>query len=247
MVNKLRSRKPLTPKNDNALYAWDDEDYKERISRMQVKVFRQNKKAANKLPKQPTNKQNDAPPKMVCFNDTANLAFTLHHSQYSNEEKRNCWYSKADYARAKRERQPILKFLKSNKENSAKQFYTKELCIRGLESHAPKQGLRKSCYRMIAWAAVLEEQLQQSRAAIKDPDKISMLYRAASKKCEQLARVNGILDEKAAEDVSNEFSPRIQNGNGVSGQLKRQKTPSVCRSSHMQFPKSSFPFSFLIQ
>lgn len=189
-----------------------------------------------------------APPKMVSFDVDATLAITLHINDYSQTEKRDSWYSKADYARMKKERQPTLKYLRMNEQNGAAQRDTKDYFIRGLETHTPIQALRKQNNRMLAWSAVLEQQKQQTCNGVKDPEAISLEYQAISIKCVKLSMIVGILDETAAgialESISRK-APRHGNSGGY-GQRKRQKTPCLCRGSTVQLPKSSFP-SFLLQ
>lgn len=189
----------------------------------------------------------EAPPKMVSFDVEATLAVTLHINDYSKEEKRDSWYSKADYTRMKKERLPTLKYLRKNEQDGAAQKDTEEHTIRGLESHTPIQALRKQNNRILAWSAVLEGQKRKSSEGVIDPKAIAIEYEAISVKCIKLSMIVGMLDEASVVNTPeiSRIAPRPSN-NGCYGQRKKQKTPSLYRSSTVQLPKSSFP-SFLLQ
>mmetsp|Transcript_31906 Transcript_31906/g.48218 ORF Transcript_31906/g.48218 Transcript_31906/m.48218 type:complete len:249 (+) Transcript_31906:53-799(+) len=248
MVSKGRFRKPLMLRDGNTEIE-EGVEYNVRSSRVKVTSSEMPKpRSLKNTAVKKVSEENDlkkAPPKMVSFDVDATLAVTLHINDYSKTEKRNSWYSKADYVRMKKERQPTLKYLRMNEQNGAAQKDTKEHCIRGLETHTPIQALRKQTNRMLAWSAVLDKQKQHG---IKDPEAISLKYQAISIQCVQVSMIIGMRDEAAAGNAPETMSrkaPRYRN-NGGYGQRKRQKTPSLCRSSTIQLPKSSFP-SFLLQ
>jgi len=250
MVSKGQSRNVVNSRNGKIVEIASAAEYS--VLSQRVKITCKETRSPKGSPRRTVKKCSDNtsnnnsikndPPKMVSFDTDASLAVTLHHTEYTKEERANTWYSKADLVRIKRKRLPTLKLLRASKIEKD----TKEHCIRGLECYIPARAVRKASNRIIAWGEVFHEQRLQSSKNAKDDEAIALAYQAKSITCQESARQVGILDEVAVADYSVR-KPVETSSDAVPWIRKKHNTPSIQRSSSMHVPMISMPFSFLLQ
>lgn len=118
-------------------------------------------------------------------NPTAAVRFTL-------EERQAYWYTPADWSRIKTERAPILLGLVAGRFRE-----TEHMSSRGLEHKTPDAAMKRKQRKMVAWAAVMEEQKRQKKLGIVDNEAISQAYIAANKGCVEAAHKTGQKDEES--------------------------------------------------
>jgi hypothetical protein len=102
---------------------------------------------------------------------------------YTEDEKRNTWYSKEENLKRKAD----LSMESTNKDGKH--------CFRGLEGRS-REGLRKRrLNRLCAWMSVFEEQERQRDLGIHTPMAIAIVYSFSVQKCCIEAYKTALLDE----------------------------------------------------
>eukprot|EP00546_Thalassionema_frauenfeldii_P000715 CAMPEP_0178938772 /NCGR_PEP_ID=MMETSP0786-20121207/26515_1 /TAXON_ID=186022 /ORGANISM="Thalassionema frauenfeldii, Strain CCMP 1798" /LENGTH=239 /DNA_ID=CAMNT_0020617525 /DNA_START=6 /DNA_END=726 /DNA_ORIENTATION=+ len=131
--------------------------------------------------------------KVVSFFPEVIMTETLHHKNYSDTERAACWYSKEDFAEARREYTRTLKLKKEQKENEFRQ--DEENCFRGLEFRILDRAIQRRNTRTDAWMAVFHEQAAQRHKGVRNEDVIAARYFLISRACAFEAYNTGIQDE----------------------------------------------------
>eukprot|EP00547_Thalassionema_nitzschioides_P004633 CAMPEP_0194211616 /NCGR_PEP_ID=MMETSP0156-20130528/10701_1 /TAXON_ID=33649 /ORGANISM="Thalassionema nitzschioides, Strain L26-B" /LENGTH=190 /DNA_ID=CAMNT_0038939225 /DNA_START=4 /DNA_END=573 /DNA_ORIENTATION=- len=127
----------------------------------------------------------------VSFCDEVIMAGTLHHSEYSQEERQNYWYRKEEVFRMKQMDKPTIALMRAG----ALEQDTDRHCIRGLENRLYSRAIERRRTRKIAQAAVLEEQCIQWREGYSSSDDIAACYKEATTQCGVRARALAVEDE----------------------------------------------------
>lgn len=146
--------------------------------------------------------------KKVTFFPEVVMTETLHHKNYSKEERQSYWYSKADYSRIKREFQETLKLVVSGEldqrdDNDAE----REHCLRGLEIRLFERSMERKEVRAKGRMLVFIEQKIQEEQGITNDEAIAEEYTLLSKQCAFEAYNTGLMDEVDA--FSNGLGIRI--------------------------------------
>lgn len=131
--------------------------------------------------------------RVVSFFPEVIMTETLHHKNYSDTERTACWYSKEEFAEARREFTRTLKLKKEQKENEFR--HDEEHCFRGLEFRILDRALQRRNTRTEAWMAVFHEQAAQRHQGVRNEDVIAARYFLISRPCAFEAYNTGIQDE----------------------------------------------------
>lgn len=132
--------------------------------------------------------------KAVSFFPEVIMTETLHHKNYSDTERAACWYSKKEFAEARREyTRTLIKLKKEQKENEFRQ--DEEHCFRGLEFRILDRAIQRRNTRTEAWMAVFDEQAAQRHQGVRNEDVIAARYFLISRACAFEAYNTGIQDE----------------------------------------------------
>ena len=130
----------------------------------------------------------------VQFAPNVQVYSTIHHSEYSPEERSNTWINAADVEAMKQERKACLRIMeKTNPMVDDEQHY-----FRGLEGKTQEGFKRKRFNFVDACMTVLDEQSDQLDYGKPDPDAIARAYAATTVSCVETARQRGIFDAAAA-------------------------------------------------
>mmetsp|Transcript_26113 Transcript_26113/g.39515 ORF Transcript_26113/g.39515 Transcript_26113/m.39515 type:complete len:195 (-) Transcript_26113:183-767(-) len=128
--------------------------------------------------------------KRVSFKTIVSFSETMHHKDYTDEERQNCWYSKSDMCKIREEYSRTVGLMRSGRPFDPEQY-----CSRGLEKFLSKRkAMRKMC-RSQAWTAVFREQSLQYYRGYCDVDLIAARYLPTSKFCSFEAYDAGLMDE----------------------------------------------------
>lgn len=140
--------------------------------------------------------------KRVTFEPHIQTYSTIHHSEYTPEERQKTWISDADMEVMKSERKACLRIMeKFNPVVDDHAFY-----FRGLEAKTQEGFKRKRFNFVDACMAVLDEQSDQCDSGTTDPDAIAKAYMASSQSSVERARQRGIFDQAAASADSDAVS-----------------------------------------
>jgi len=140
---------------------------------------------------------------------------TMHHTDYTEEEKLRCWYCKADLIQMKREFHVCIKLKEKKKESSErleqqeqKYRHNREHCNNkeqyfgssqvDLENNTSERIVQRRIFRTEAWRAVLQEQGMQMNRGLKNVGAIAARYTLVSKQCAFEAYNTGLTDEVEA-------------------------------------------------
>jgi len=158
-------------------------------------------------------RQRSSSQKLVSFDAEAYMTTTLHHKDYSREEREKCWYTKAEIFRRRKESQPIVLYMRRNnsgrggveeekvEEEEAETEVTNNdeiYCTRGLEHRIHDRASERKKNREDAWRAVLDEQCTQSILGFHNVYTIADRYIFVSRRCAIQAYRVGQMDENDA-------------------------------------------------
>jgi len=130
----------------------------------------------------------------VSFCPEVIMTETLHHKNYSETERANCWNSKEDLAKT---RQGYIRTLKWMKENEFRQdnSFDQEHCLRGLEFRILDRATQRKNTKTEAWLVVFQEQAAQRHQGVRNDDVIAARYFLISLPCAFEAYNIGLADE----------------------------------------------------
>ncbi len=134
----------------------------------------------------------------VTFEPHIQVYSTIHHSEYSPEERAKSWLNEADLDELKSERKACLRIMERFNAVVDDDLYY----FRGLESKTMEGFKRKRFNFVDACMAVLDEQSDQSDCGITDQNAIAKAYAASCQSSVERARQRGIFDEAAASSAS---------------------------------------------
>eukprot|EP00546_Thalassionema_frauenfeldii_P006977 CAMPEP_0178922582 /NCGR_PEP_ID=MMETSP0786-20121207/16239_1 /TAXON_ID=186022 /ORGANISM="Thalassionema frauenfeldii, Strain CCMP 1798" /LENGTH=159 /DNA_ID=CAMNT_0020596973 /DNA_START=125 /DNA_END=600 /DNA_ORIENTATION=- len=121
---------------------------------------------------------------------------TLHHKNYSKDERQSCWYSKSEYSTIKREFQETLKLVVSGKLDQRDDNDTERgHCLRGLEIRLFERSVERQSMRAQGRMLVFREQKIQEEQGITNDEAIAEEYTLLSKQCAFEAYNTGLMDE----------------------------------------------------
>jgi len=165
----------------------------------------------------------DKKKKVVSFNLKVITTGILHRNNYTEEEKRQCWYTESDVLRIKGSIEPIVRLMKSgelkqhnnkqhnnnNNEKDEEEIY----CTRGLEHRVYDRAMERRGHRMKGRIAVLEEQDRQIMlhglfSFSNGDDEIACRYALVSKYCAFKAHEVGIMDEDEVSAENGRAAPK---------------------------------------
>eukprot|EP00546_Thalassionema_frauenfeldii_P008303 CAMPEP_0178916284 /NCGR_PEP_ID=MMETSP0786-20121207/12534_1 /TAXON_ID=186022 /ORGANISM="Thalassionema frauenfeldii, Strain CCMP 1798" /LENGTH=126 /DNA_ID=CAMNT_0020589563 /DNA_START=87 /DNA_END=467 /DNA_ORIENTATION=+ len=116
---------------------------------------------------------------------------TLHHVDYTSEEKDDCWYNLKDIAQMKEDNIRTVKIFRVRGQDNTSN--NDDCCCRGLEHRIIRDYERKQI-RDTARATVITEQSRQLKAKKRNPLEIAQRYKSISSSCEIRAYQNGLMD-----------------------------------------------------
>ena len=103
--------------------------------------------------------------KSVSFNEEVKALRVLHANDYTDQEKKNCWFTPTDYKKIRQDSMRASKLIKCK-------LFTE--CARGLEECSDGRKTRNR--RQMAIWAVLDEQYEQCLQVEKQEDKSYLIY-----------------------------------------------------------------------
>mmetsp|Transcript_22942 Transcript_22942/g.34803 ORF Transcript_22942/g.34803 Transcript_22942/m.34803 type:complete len:222 (-) Transcript_22942:1985-2650(-) len=134
--------------------------------------------------------------KKVTFFPEVIMTETLHHKNYSKDERQSCWYSKSEYSTIKREFQETLKLVVSGKLDQRDDNDTERgHCLRGLEIRLFERSVERQSMRAQGRMLVFREQKIQEEQGITNDEAIAEEYTLLSKQCAFEAYNTGLMDE----------------------------------------------------
>lgn len=142
----------------------------------------------------PSTKEGGENTNNVSFCSEVIMIETLHHKNYSETEKKNCWNSKEDLAKMRKEYTSTLKWMKENECRQDNSF-EQEHCFRGLEFRILDRAIQRKHIRTEAWMAVFQEQAAQIHQGVRNDDVIAARYFLISRPCAFEAYNIGLADE----------------------------------------------------
>jgi hypothetical protein len=145
--------------------------------------------------------------KYVRFKKKDMLRNTLSIKDYTPDEVRATWYVSEDYKRISRRCQKEIR--KMNKGDRGELKDKKKYCSRGLEGHTNAGFAVKERNRIIAFNAVLKEQLAQWDEGVFDEDAIAEIYIRASSSCQMWANHVGQRDQKRLKKKKMDHPPPV--------------------------------------
>mmetsp|Transcript_18913 Transcript_18913/g.21109 ORF Transcript_18913/g.21109 Transcript_18913/m.21109 type:complete len:350 (+) Transcript_18913:148-1197(+) len=125
------------------------------------------------------------------------MATTINLKNYTEEEKEQCWYSKAEIFRIKQEIEPLVRLMKRGELRDNEEQYIpnqQQHCGRGLENRIPQQAMIRKTHKRRAWWEVFHEQYMQQYRGYRDSDTIARRYLTVSQYCAYIAHNNGLMD-----------------------------------------------------
>jgi len=128
--------------------------------------------------------------KKVTFNTEVSCNEVLHHNDFTEEEKVECWYSKSQFLQMRREARKII-HLFDNTTPTANENY----CIRGLENLTAGRALVKMDIQRRSLLVVL---LAQENRRTNNEEIIALHYGIFSKLCALKSYEIGLLDAEQA-------------------------------------------------
>lgn len=144
--------------------------------------------------------------KIVSFCTQVTMTETLHHVDYTSEEKQDCWYTLKDIAQMKEDNTRTVKIFRERGQDNTSN--DDDCCCRGLEHRIiPNYGRKHT--RDTARAMVITEQRRQLKAKKKNPLEIAQRYKSISSSCEIKAYQNGLMDAIQANVPSSEAMKQL--------------------------------------
>mmetsp|Transcript_8276 Transcript_8276/g.12737 ORF Transcript_8276/g.12737 Transcript_8276/m.12737 type:complete len:244 (-) Transcript_8276:11-742(-) len=161
--------------------------------------------------------------KHVSFDTEAYMAMVEHSIEYTEEERRRCWYAKSDLTRMKQETQSTIQRMRFGEEV----LDTENHCSRGLEHSLPFRSFERKTHRNHAWLSVFKEQTIQDTYGVINQDKIAQAYISANKCCAHEAHKTGLSDaswvRKSNDSYSVKGKRKLQNSNTSWGSNTRTR------------------------
>jgi hypothetical protein len=141
----------------------------------------------------------------VSFANTVLAWDHIRRDDYSAEEKKLCWFTREDYDEIRAERKIPVEIMQRGQPmiNDGEHYY------RGLE-HKTREGSRRRHYDMIdAKIIVFEEQSQQAKRRVCDPEAVSKLYIENTAHCAASAQGRGLTDQTAVLESVSTAAPSL--------------------------------------
>ena len=147
-------------------------------------------------------KERSSAVKTVSFSATAKVRSTIHLGEYTDLERFNTWYNRAELKSIHTENRCIIDLVLMGE--IVEDDYERQISARGLESFTSSEIRSKKQYdRAVALDAVLNEQYyQQSNNMTADAEQIAMEYSQVTYECQVAANMIGISDEIAANNTT---------------------------------------------
>mmetsp|Transcript_14504 Transcript_14504/g.21382 ORF Transcript_14504/g.21382 Transcript_14504/m.21382 type:complete len:227 (+) Transcript_14504:55-735(+) len=147
----------------------------------------------------------------VSFCSEVIMTETLHHKNYSKEEKLSCWYNTYDFSAMRKEYQEILRLAISGEIHQRDENETgREYCLRGLEHRLVERSEERKSMRLHGRMLVFNEQAVQMQQGTRDAEAIAEEYTLLSEQCAFEAYNIGLMDEvDAFNDESSARKARI--------------------------------------
>mmetsp|Transcript_26776 Transcript_26776/g.75105 ORF Transcript_26776/g.75105 Transcript_26776/m.75105 type:complete len:245 (+) Transcript_26776:604-1338(+) len=140
------------------------------------------------------NSQPAATLRRVSFNERVRCKFTLHHCNYTDEEREAAWMTAEDMASTKEDVRNTLAAIQAG-----------ELPMqRGLEFRTRVAAKRRVALKNEARAIVLDEQADQRQSGENDVEYIARLYSEISQNSQRQAELRAHLDEQVAAQLKDE-------------------------------------------
>jgi len=143
----------------------------------------------------------------ISFYPEVIMTETLHHNNYTMEEKIRCWYNREDYVQIKREFKQTVELMEKKEAGGIPAKQQEEHCFRGLENRMYERSLARKRNRKKSQGAVFkgqeirrqhleskkeEEQLMRDET---EEEAVATRYNFYSKHCALEAYNMGLLDE----------------------------------------------------
>ena len=138
-----------------------------------------------------SSKQNKA----VSFATHVRVKDSLHLNDYSEEERKNCWYNGLDIAMIKKNARSIVEVMESA---DGLKPEDENFCFRGLECQTRARLEEREQIRRQAYDAVFLEQRRQRQEGVTNIQTISTAYSAWSRFSAITARLSGLSDKRYA-------------------------------------------------
>jgi hypothetical protein len=132
--------------------------------------------------------------KFVSFAESVKVRTTINRSDYSNEERRACFYSNEENHEIQKKSLRIVEKMEGGCPISMSKY-----CTRGLEKHTRLTGSLRLRNRFDSLQAVLNEQERQRMNGVCDDEIISRVYAAVTSSCQLWAHRVALCDRREAE------------------------------------------------
>lgn len=131
--------------------------------------------------------------KGISFSPRVNVRFVQNLDMWTENEKNNTWYTRAELHQMKFGVRNQIQMLSSQEAT----MLSPQIELRGLESFLPEGLTRKMRNRETARNAVLDEQEYQWKNNVDDPQLLADIYFDHTRESVAAARVQGMADESA--------------------------------------------------
>jgi hypothetical protein len=145
--------------------------------------------------------------KHVSFDQTPQIHYTEHHSEYSQEERLLYWFQDYEILEIKQQASAISKGLRKNTPLSLideDEQDALELWVR-----SKKTAKERKVRWLMALSSVLDEQAHQRERSIHDPIRLAKRYRCFSAESEKIARSNASKASTSSNSRKTPSRPRI--------------------------------------
>lgn len=158
----------------------------------------------------------------VSFSPSARGVLTIHRSEYTDEERAACWYSKNDFQGFKTDASFTVSLLETKRDIGEKHY-----CKRGLETWTRAGAKFLLRNKVKAYRAVFQEQILQD---VEGPNEmiLSAVYQEASQQAKLSAYLAAVSDEKEARGKEETATADMKKCNGKS-QKRNRSFVRTCR------------------
>ena len=145
----------------------------------------------------------------VAFEETDEVLYVKHISEFSQQEIQDIWFSVEDFAQFKEDCKRTISMMK---ELGVSFQNTEVTCSRGLEHFIETRKSNRKSRRANASRAVLAEQELQFKEGSYDPEYIAEVYQEISVTCQAEAYSAGLRDQEEAYGRRNSHSMKSWTG-----------------------------------